>query len=74
MRIEVVVKTNASQVTIEKIGEKKYQVAVREPARQHKANSAIIKVLAEYFKVTQAQIVLVRGKTNKIKIVDIRGL
>ncbi len=74
MQIQVIVKPNARQIGVEEIGERKYRVAVHEPAQQNKANRAMIQALAEYFNVAQIQIECVRGKTSKIKIVKVKGL
>lgn len=48
-----------------------YNISVKELPVHGKANSAVEKLLAEYFKVTQRQIELVRGGTSKLKIFKI---
>ncbi len=55
-------------------GEKEYYVvSVKEPPRQGKANTAIKKLLAEYFKVTLSQVSLLKGESAKIKIFEIKN-
>jgi len=46
-------------------------VYVREPAVEGRANKAVIKLLAEYFKVPKSQVKIVRGYTIRQKIVRI---
>ncbi len=54
--------------------EKEYFIVfVKEPPRQGKANIAIRKLLAEYFKVTLSQVSLLKGESSKIKIFEIKN-
>lgn len=46
-------------------------ISVKEPPTQGKANKAIAKVLAEYFKVSNSQVRLVSGFSSKQKIFEI---
>jgi len=48
-----------------------YTVSVKERPVEGRANEAIIKLLAEYFKVSRSQIKLVIGGTSKKKIFKI---
>jgi uncharacterized protein (TIGR00251 family) len=48
-----------------------YTISVKEPPRQGKANEAIRKLLAEYFKVSPSQVRLVSGQTSKQKVFEI---
>ncbi|MEK7194181.1 MAG: DUF167 domain-containing protein [Patescibacteria group bacterium] len=49
-----------------------YTVSVKEPAVEGRANEAITKLLAEYFKVSLSQVRLVRGATSKKKVFEIK--
>lgn len=48
-----------------------FKVSVKEPPIQGKANVAIAKALAEYFKVSNSQIKLVSGLSSKQKVFEI---
>lgn len=51
-----------------------YKVSVKALPIQGKANDAIIKVLADYFKVPISCVVLLRGSSSKVKVFDIVGV
>ncbi|MBA4320746.1 MAG: hypothetical protein C0412_20335 [Flavobacterium sp.] len=82
MRIFVKAKPKAKEEKIEKIdslvskfrrgGEMSFIVAIKEPPEKGKANQAVIKKLAEYFKVPQSRIVLISGFSSKNKIFEIK--
>ena len=79
MRISVKVKPASRQENIEKIGppkgeagEEQYQISVKEPPAQGRANKAVIKLLAEYFQVSPSRVSIVSGHTSRTKIVEIR--
>lgn len=56
----------------EKSSEKEwFKVSVKELAIQGRANTAITKVLAEYFKVAPSQVRLISGATSKQKVFEI---
>lgn len=48
-----------------------FTVSVKEPPVSGKANKAIIKLLAEYFRVSIWQVRLVSGASSKIKVFEI---
>ena len=48
-----------------------YQVSVKEPPIDGKANKAIRKALADYFHVATSQVRLVSGHTSKQKLFEI---
>ena len=48
-----------------------YKVSVKEPPVQGRANEAITKLLAEYFKVSSSQVKIISGRSSKIKIFEI---
>ncbi len=72
MKIKVKVTANARVEEVNK-GEDGYSVRVKAPAKEGKANRAVIKALAEYFKVPQSSIRIVSGIGGKNKIVEIPG-
>jgi len=46
-------------------------VYVREPAVEGKANEAVVKILAEHFKLPKTVVQIVRGGTSRYKVVEI---
>lgn len=71
MRIYVSVKPNSGPDRIEKLDDVHYKAWVSAPAKQGKANDAIIAVLAEYFNVSKSRVSIHFGKTGRDKIIDI---
>ncbi len=67
------VKPNSSKVSVEKITEVVYKVRLSAPATEGKANSQLIKVLAEYFGVCKSKVEIKTGKSSKNKVVIIYG-
>ncbi len=67
MKLTVKAKTNAKQEKVEKIDEANYIVAVKAAPVEGKANEAIIKALAKYFRIAPSTIRLVSGEKSKIK-------
>lgn len=51
----------------------RYVVRVKEPAKEGRANRAVIKLLAEYFKVPQSAVRVVSGLGSKSKVIEILG-
>ncbi|MDI9611016.1 MAG: DUF167 domain-containing protein [Archaeoglobales archaeon] len=70
MRISVRVKPNAKKIGVEKVGEE-YVAFVRALPIEGRANTELIEVLAEYFKVPKSKIRIVSGARTKKKIVEI---
>ncbi|MBI2098495.1 MAG: DUF167 domain-containing protein [Candidatus Wildermuthbacteria bacterium] len=71
MKISVKVKPGAREEYIKEIGEGNFEVAVKEPPVQGKANRAVARALAEYFHVSQSQVSIVSGYTSRNKVVEI---
>lgn len=72
MKIFVKAKPRAKEQKIEKVDENRFVVFVKEAPEKGKANEAIIKVLAEYFKVSKSNIKLVSGFSSENKIFEIK--
>ncbi len=70
-RISVTVQPNARSVTIAKIGEREFRAAVGEPARDGKANRALIELLARYFGIAKSAIKIIRGHSSRRKIIEL---
>jgi len=71
MRIVVKVKPNAKEEKVEKIEETNFVVAVKEPAKEDRANKAVIKALAKFLGITSSQIILKSGATSRHKIFEV---
>ncbi len=73
MRIFVKAKPSAKEAKIEKLDDDNFIVSVKEPPVKGMANAGIIKILAEYFKVSPSQIKIISGYTSKNKIIEIKN-
>ena len=71
MKIIVKAKPNSKKDAIEKVNEKNFIVSVTSPPVNGKANAHIIKLLAEYFDISQSLIEIVSGHMAKIKVIEI---
>ena len=70
--IEIKVKTNAlSNGIITILDNKKYLVNIRIEPEKGKANNKLISLLAEFFKVHQKNIEIIKGIKTKNKIIRI---
>ena len=71
MKISVHIKPNARHEKIEVLAPNEYRVAVKAPPTDGKANQALIKILAEYFKVPQSSVIILHGLASKKKWIEI---
>ena len=71
MKIFVKAKPNSAETFVKQIDETNFEVAVREPPVQGRANQAIVKSLAGYFNVAPSRIRIVSGHTSRHKMVEI---
>ena len=71
MTITVRVKLGAKHEKIEKIDGENFIISVKEPPIEGRANKAVIKALAEYFRKAPSQISIIAGLASKIKIIEI---
>lgn len=72
MRIYVRVMPRASKNEVIKISEGEYKIKITAAPEKGKANEAVIKVLAEHFRVPKSLINIAGGKTARIKIIGIQ--
>lgn len=70
-KIAVTVKPNTKSPGVIRLSERDYRVAVREPAREGKANQAVIDLLACHFGVPKSAIKILRGQSSRNKIIEI---
>ncbi len=71
MKIIVKVKTKAKEEKVVEIGDNSFEVYVKQIPEKGKANTAVIKALAKHFKIPQANISIITGKTSRQKIITI---
>jgi uncharacterized protein (TIGR00251 family) len=71
VKIFVKIKIKSKQVFVKKIDETHFEVAIKEPPIQGKANQAVIRVLADYFDVSPSRIRIVSGQTSRQKLIEI---
>jgi len=71
MKISVLAKPKSKKEFVKKISDFTYQVAVKEEAKEGKANEAVIRLLAEYFKIPKSSIKILSGENIKQKIIEI---
>ena len=71
MKIFVQVKPRAREERVIKISDTNFKVWVREIPEKDKANRAVVRALAEYFNISQANIKIISGSTSKLKIIEI---
>ncbi|MDO8557045.1 MAG: DUF167 domain-containing protein [Candidatus Jorgensenbacteria bacterium] len=69
MKLFIKTKPSAKEEKVKKINEAHFEVWVREPAKEGKANGAVISVMAKYLKVSKSSIKIISGKTSKQKVV-----
>ena len=71
MKLVVTAKPKSKKAYVKKIDEKNFIVSVHEPAGENKANEAIVKALADYFKIPPYQVQIISGYIGKQKIIEI---
>jgi uncharacterized protein len=71
MKITVSVKAGAKFEKIEKIDAKNYKLWVKAPAKENKANLAVVKSLAKHFGVAKSKVSLSAGFKAKRKIIEL---
>jgi uncharacterized protein (TIGR00251 family) len=70
-KISVTVTPNSRNAAVTEVSAREYRVSVHAPARDGKANEAVIEVLAEYFAVPKSRIKIARGHSARKKVVVI---
>jgi hypothetical protein len=73
MFIKVKVFPNSKEDEIIKKKDNEFEVRVREKAEKGRANMAVIKVIADYFKVDKSKTKLIKGFKERNKIFEIKN-
>ncbi len=71
--IKVRVKPGSRRESVEFMEDGRFKVSIREPAREGKANRALIKLLSKKLGVPPSSITIKSGKTSRDKLVEIQG-
>ncbi len=73
MKIIVKAKPGAREDKIEKVDEANYIIHVQAQPVDGKANSAIIKLLAAHFDISQSLVEIISGHMARVKVVEINN-
>ncbi len=71
MRLFIKTKPGAKIEQVKKIDETHFEVWVKEPPKEGKANEALLKVLAKYFGIPKSRLEIISGQASKQKIIEI---
>ncbi len=71
MKINVSVKPNSDENSLERIGEGEYSAKVKEPAENNKANIALTRLLCREFKISYKKIKII-NPTSRKKVVELK--
>lgn len=73
MKINIKVKTNSKNDLVEKVDSDQYdyKVSLKAIRENGKANESLIKLLADYFQISTANVNILLGHKNSIKLVEI---
>lgn len=72
--IHVKAKPKASKEYVKELSPNFYEVAVKEPPEDGKANERILELLSKHLKVPKSRIKLLRGTSSRIKVFCISQL
>ncbi|MBI3975341.1 MAG: DUF167 domain-containing protein [Armatimonadetes bacterium] len=72
MRLSVTVIPNARSPRVEPVSGGHLRVAVPAPAREGRANAALIDILAKHFGIPRSGIRIVRGASSRHKVVQLK--
>lgn len=70
MYIHIKIKTKQKEESIIKISDTKYEVCVKEEAKQNKANTKLIEILQKYFKTNKIRIISGHHSPSKLISID----
>lgn len=74
MKIEVQVKLNAKQESIEDLGENKFLIRLNVPPVDGKANKRIVELLSKHLRIPKTRLELIRGHQSKNKLFLVHSL
>lgn len=71
MIINIKAKPNSQKEEVVRENDSSFTIFVKEKAENNRANLAVIKILAKYFKVSSSQISIKTGMKSRKKIIEI---
>ncbi len=71
LKIWVTVKPQSKKDEISNTADGGLIASVQAPARQGKANAALIELLAGYFSISKSSVKIIRGQTSRKKLIEI---
>ncbi|MBI4404871.1 MAG: DUF167 domain-containing protein [Deltaproteobacteria bacterium] len=71
MKIQVLVKPNSKRMGLEETADGQWIARVNAPATEGKANTALVELLKEHFKVPKSAVRIVHGEHGRKKLVEI---
>lgn len=72
MKVAVIVHPNSKKPRVESDLMEMLHVYVNAPPLEGKANAATIKILADFFKTKENEIILLRGAKSKNKVFEVK--
>jgi len=72
LKISVKAKPDCHQAYVKQIDSTTYEVAVKEPPVEGRANRAIIAALSEHLNISKARMTIVLGWSSRQKIIEIK--
>ena len=70
-RIWVTVRPQSRKEEVVRLAEGEFRVSVHAPAKEGKANEAVVELLADHFSVAKSAIRIVRGQSARRKLIEI---
>ncbi|MBI2676491.1 MAG: DUF167 domain-containing protein [Candidatus Yanofskybacteria bacterium] len=71
MKISVKIKTGSKKEEIKKVGNDSFEIKTKALPIEGKANSAVTKILADYFDIPKSRVKILKGQKSKLKILEI---
>ena len=71
MKIFLSVKANVKKEEVKKIDETHFEVRVREPGREGRANEAVLEAMAEYLGIAKSALRIARGFGSRQKVLEV---
>ncbi len=71
MRIKVKVKPGSKKEEVRKVNEGFFEVKIKEPPVEGKANKKLVEILGEYFGIPMGRIRIVAGHRGRVKVVEV---
>lgn len=72
IRVKVITKASCNQIIGFEQGTLKIKCTV--PPEKGKANDKIIELLSKYYKVSKSNIIIIKGESSSLKIIEIKGI